>query len=184
MNKDANTAISAAMAIAANAMAEISLKDLKGSEKWNKESSKYVSFEIQALHQVANNAAVMLQTDNVRPDFRLCQCGTCKDAVDAALRLYVQLREHQCRWWVIQIATVLLEAGKSEAGAGMYLERQKSPEKFDGVTEDQMSHIAGASTMIADTSTELFQRMFHVLLISQHTDTIMTVHDKNMDKYS
>lgn len=45
---------------------------------------------------------------------RVCHCGTIPEAFDAGLRMYSQLREHQCQHWVAQIIFALTLAHSLE----------------------------------------------------------------------
>lgn len=46
---------------------------------------------------------------------RICGCGTCKEAMEAAMREYVKLRESgHCGHWIVQIASMLLLAEATE----------------------------------------------------------------------
>jgi len=44
---------------------------------------------------------------NFDPTVGLCLCGNCKEAVEAALRVYEQTVEHQCQSWMSVINCVL-----------------------------------------------------------------------------
>lgn len=45
---------------------------------------------------------------------QFCQCGTCTEALEAAFRLYSQLRENHCKHWITQIAAGLQYIGEVE----------------------------------------------------------------------
>lgn len=44
---------------------------------------------------------------------RICNCGSCRDAAEAALRQFEQLSENQCPAWIWQIGFVLVELSRA-----------------------------------------------------------------------
>lgn len=44
---------------------------------------------------------------------RICNCGSCRDAAEAALRQFEQLSENQCPAWIWQIGFVLVALSRA-----------------------------------------------------------------------
>ena len=182
MHKDANEAIKTAIRIAKAELDDIH-KEMLAGDKLPSPLPAHVANEMLALHQVSHNADVIMGTDNVRPDFNLCKCGTCQEAAKAAMRLYSQLRENHCRYWVLQIATTMIEACTLESGDEIYNMAKRFPERYEHLTDDQMAEAAGLSAAVAHIWSGVFIRVFQVVLTENFTDDILDQMGEDSPKY-
>ncbi len=75
--------------------------------------NEFVRRELENYISVAARSAAL----STSHDPRICKCGTCAEALEAAYRLYDQLRQNQCGFWVTQVVAALQFIQQSEDAA-------------------------------------------------------------------